>query len=517
MNNMKDDKKSTLKEALTDYKEIMEAADINAKKKLADEFPDKFSNLLKEEINKNKKSTKESYKKVDDDEESDKDEDKSNKEDVMKTKAKETEEKVVDENVGESKPFDKKAKEVKKVEEDVKITDTVGKSDPFKDKAKKVQKVDETIGNGKPFAEKPKKSLQTEEFDITELDVDSVDRTFESADNNDEFSLEDDETISLQEIENEISQMENLDAGLDNTQAAPENTNGIAMEQLMSMKEQIDSMISNLGGVKEMHQAGQKTFGDTSQVNALHNQGPTDQLIDEDDVISDKEIEDILGAPSGDEEVSSDEEFNDEPVDEAHGLAYSSRRNMAGRHLPSKDYLSQGELDQAPEFMQESKKKINGLIKENKNLTKKLNDSKKFKNTVTPLLEQYKSALEKYRNQLREMAVFNTNLAHVNNLLVNESLALTQDDKVKIINEFKKIDSIGDSQKKYKTFLNEMKISRRTISESIEEKVTTSIQPSSKLKLDEVVEKTAYANDSHINRMKSIIENIEKRGKKIIK
>ena len=47
---MKDDKKSIIKEALTDYNEIMEAADANAKKKLADEFPEKFSNLLKEEI-----------------------------------------------------------------------------------------------------------------------------------------------------------------------------------------------------------------------------------------------------------------------------------------------------------------------------------------------------------------------------------------------------------------------------------------------------------------------------------
>ena len=67
---MKDEKKSIIKEALTDYQEIMEAADANAKKKLAEEFPDKFNNLLKEEINKNKKSVKESYKKLDDEEES---------------------------------------------------------------------------------------------------------------------------------------------------------------------------------------------------------------------------------------------------------------------------------------------------------------------------------------------------------------------------------------------------------------------------------------------------------------
>ena len=114
------------------------------------------------------------------------------------------------------------------------------------------------------------------------------------------------------------------------------------------------------------------------------------------------------------------------------------------------------------------------------------------------------------------MAIFNTNLAHVNNLLVNESLALTQDDKLKIINEFKKVDSIANSQKKYKNFLTEMAGSRKTISESVEDRVTTSIQPSSKQKLDEVVEKTAYADDKHIQKMRKLIEYVEKRGKKII-
>jgi hypothetical protein len=49
-------------------------------------------------------------------------------------------------------------------------------------------------------------------------------------------------------------------------------------------------------------------------------------------------------------------------------------------------------------------------------LTKKVNEDKKFQKQATTLVESYKSALEKYRNQLKEMAIFNTNLAHVNNL-----------------------------------------------------------------------------------------------------
>ena len=149
-------------------------------------------------------------------------------------------------------------------------------------------------------------------------------------------------------------------------------------------------------------------------------------------------------------------------------------------------------------------------------MTKKLNETKKYKETVTGLVESYKSALDKYRGQLKEMAVFNTNLSHVNNLLVNEELALTQEDKVKIINEFKQVNNIVSSEKVYKKFLTEMKGGKKTLTESIENKVSASIQPSSKQKLDEVVEKTAYADDKHLQRMRKIIETIEHRGKKII-
>ena len=189
---------------------------------------------------------------------------------------------------------------------------------------------------------------------------------------------------------------------------------------------------------------------------------------------------------------------------------------MSGRHLPGKDYLSAGELDQSPEYMQESKTKISGLIKENMSLTKKLNEAKKYKDTAGGLLENYKTALTKYRNQLKEMAVFNTNLAFANNLLVNEDLALTQADKVNIINEFKTADSIASSQSKYKKILTEMKSSKKAITESIEVKVSASILPSSKQKIDEVIEKTAYSNDEHIKKMIKNIKYAENRGKKII-
>jgi len=112
------------------------------------------------------------------------------------------------------------------------------------------------------------------------------------------------------------------------------------------------------------------------------------------------------------------------------------------------------------------------------------------------------------------MATFNTNLAHVNNLLVNESLALTQEDKIKIINEFKKVDTIAESQEKYKSILSEMKTSKPTLTESIEKKVGASVAPSSKQSLEEAKEVTAYKDNEHVNKMLKLIEYAENRGKK---
>lgn len=491
---MKDDKKSSIiKEALIDHAAIVEAAEANAKKKLAEEFPAKYSELIKEELQNKNKSKKESYKKLDNSEESKKDDDELNKEEsVMKKDDKETTK--VEETAGKDGVFTEKPKEVPKVEEDVKITDTVGDGDPFKEKAKKVE---ETAGDGKPFNQKTKKLQKvSEEFDITGLNVDGVDSALDSAD-------DDDEIITIDELAGEIDNMQGLGEELsdmgglpqDDAVGKPVGQSGDAFTQLVNMRNQIDEMLKGMSQeqpVEDMQNA------DT--INNVENQHPENTQIDEDE-ITDDDVLAVLG------DVESD-------VDEAHGVTYAERRKVTGRHNPAQDYLSQGEVDQSPEYVQESKNKINGLINENKKLTKKLNESIKQKESVTALVEQYKTALGKYRNQLKEMATFNTNLAHVNNLLVNEGLALTQEDKIKIINEFKMVDSIAESKEKYNNFLVEMKESKKTLTESFVDKVSASVAPSSKQKLEEAKEVTAYANDQHIQRMKKLIESIEHRGKK---
>jgi len=467
---MSENKKSIIKEALIDHNAIMEAANINAQKKLAKEFPEKFNELIKEELETKKINKKESYKKIDENKESKgMDKNELNKESVMKSQTKETK-KVVNENQSVA-----------------------------------------------PFNKKP--TTQTgiaEEFNITELDIDGATSALDNASPDDEF-------ITMDEIEQEIANFESPEegGGIESLESpSEEGEMGVeepeheeaeenSYDELVELRDKLDVIINSMGAEENSEElpSDDNTDLENSEMGGETETGEENfenNEIDEtqDDVITDEDIASVLGN-SGEQEV-----------DEAHGLSYPSRRNMAGRNQPNYDNLSSGEQDQAPVAIQESKKKFDKLIEENKKLTKKFNDLKKNTQATASLVEGYKSALEKYRNQLREMAIFNTNLAHVNNLLVNEELALTQDDKIKIINEFKNVENIGESQKKYKAMLSEMKTSKNTITENIEDKVSVSIQPSSKLLHEQVVEKTAYENNDHIQKIKNMISYVENGGKR---
>lgn len=516
---MEDTKKtSVIKEALLEFNKIQDVAIANAKKRLAEQNPEKFNALLKEELNKNK-SGKESYKKIDENKESVAvDNPNKNKKSDMKNQ-KETKAVV---NEGDTNtPFDKKAPEVGpdvvKEERDKDFMGGVEKDTPNINKplpedgdtyTDKITTKKDTLAN---------KTTVKEEFDITELDASAVGTALENAD-------DDDEVITMDEIEQEISTMNELESI--NTNPKSGSDDGIAFDKLVTMKNQIQEMIETFSeqknnggqGANKVNDGGPTTgmIDEEEEVDEQKNQGgkqnftgrekggPTTGMIDEEE-ITDADVEAVLGAPAMDEEEEVDENME------------HTQTHHNARKTGSQNNTNYGKESRLRSAMREGKEtKISSLIKENKSLTKKLNETKKYKQSVATLVEQYKSALEKYRNQLKEMATFNTNLAHVNNLLVNESLALTQEDKVKIINEFKKVDTIAESQKKYKSFLSEMKESKPTLTESIEDKVSASVAPSSKGKLEEAKEVTAYADNEHVNKMKRLIEYAENRGSKKI-
>ena len=515
-------------EALTDFNEIMNAADANAKKKLAEEFPEKFKSIMKEELNKNK-SAKESYKKIDEVNESDVDKTEEKNESVMKKEVKETA------KVGQHSkktPFEEKPK-AKTANMNEENEDELNEERDKEFVKKKHEKDEPNIAKGDKeekglkFAKttsassgKPMTNKVHEGYDMTDIDIDTVEETIDMADDDDEF-------LTMEDIEAEIANMENLGEELDATQENDENDPFSA--ELVNMRNQLDEIIGRLGGIKE-----QKKLGGRQNFTGREQGGPTTAMIDEKEVAEQKKLggrQNFTGREQGgpttaviyevditDDDIDNvlNQDFDNDSMELDETLPHTITHSNA-RQVGANNHTNYGKEQRLRYAMRESeKRKVHGLINENKKLMRKLSEGKKYKESATFLVENYKNALEKYRNQLKEMAVFNTNLAHVNNLFVNESLALTQEDKIKIINEFKNINSITESQKKYKNFLSEMKTNRRTITETIENKINVSIQPSSKQKHDEVVEKTAYENNEHLKKMKRIIETIERGDRKKI-
>lgn len=253
--------------------------------------------------------------------------------------------------------------------------------------------------------------------------------------------------------------------------------------------------------IDEMHDKIPR--GATAPADKGHNTTPAG--INEED--KDEKVEIEIEDDKVEVEVGG-EDRDEKEVDETAGSAkmHTLNRTVGNENLP---HSSPRKDSTQRQFQKETyEKRMKTLIEENKKLSKENNIAKKSFAKAENLVENYKTHLEKYRTQLREMAVFNTNLANVNNLLVNEELALTTSDKISIVNKFKSISSLDESDKVYGEIITEMKEGKKTITESVEKKVTTSVGESSKKKIEEAIERTAYADNDHLKKIKSIMNYV---------
>lgn len=185
-------------------------------------------------------------------------------------------------------------------------------------------------------------------------------------------------------------------------------------------------------------------------------------------------------------------EDEEEEVEEslAHTITHQNAKG-AGSH----NHVNYEKAKRLRPAMQESamKKDIDKLIKENEELRS--------------INVDFKDALKKYKTQLYEMAVFNANLSHVNNLFVEHST--TVDEKKEILSKFKSVATIDESKNVYNSFvktLNESKVTKKTIEEMIEK---PSNGDSGSKELNESLTPKTKDNDSvkAIQYMMNYIEN----------
>jgi len=430
MENTKKDnetKSSILKEALIEFNQIMDAATLTAKTKLAEKYKKDFDSFLNEELEKNNSKNK------------------INESESEKNK-------VIEKNT---------ESEMKKVKENV---DT-----------EKKQIKEDVIPNEQQIQQQNNKENTPEEIDNIKIDdfpIEEVETT--KNDDNDEFN------ININDIEKEIDDMEKMSTQIEDS-PSEENKEIDAYAKLKVLYDQIGKVIGDL-----------------------------ESIHDNSEVIN-KETE-----KSVEPEVKSSEE---KPVEEIYSQGLSANKRADSATSPRPEYFPEKEnklrIALRNELGESFNKKLTSFINENKKNVKELNNLKKTLNNANKLVENYKIALEKYRTQLSEMATFNTNLANVNNILLDESLALTKEDKIKIINEFKQIKSITESEEKYKQIIDESKQIKKPLTENIENKISVSVESSSKNILDESIEKNKNnSNNAGLDKIKKNINYIENRNKK---
>jgi hypothetical protein len=205
--------------------------------------------------------------------------------------------------------------------------------------------------------------------------------------------------------------------------------------------------------------------------------------VDEDEIVYEIEMND-------DESVITDEDDSmeeEEPMEEDHTLARTKGRQRKGGHRNRQ--TSESRITRKPVVRRKPKTDTvseTKMMKEYKELKSKNNE--------------YKKALNVFKDKLNEVALFNTNLAYVNRLFTEHST--TKKEKMEILKRFDNTDSVKESKSIYKVIKSEL--DRKTpISESVENKVNKSVK-SSKSDLNE---STAYV-DPQISAIKDLMKRI---------
>ena len=120
--------------------------------------------------------------------------------------------------------------------------------------------------------------------------------------------------------------------------------------------------------------------------------------------------------------------------------------------------------------------------------------------------EEYKKALDFFRNKLNEVAVFNSNLAYSTRLFTEHST--TKQEKINILRRFDNVESIKESKSLYKTIKNELdgtKGSSEVVTESIQRQVTKTPSNGSASNL---IESKTYENPQFM-RMRDLMSKIK--------
>jgi len=464
-------KKSILKEAILEFNELMEAAKDKAKDDMAKEFPDKFNKIMNEHIEKLNNMKKNINEKAE-----------TFKEEPKTEKAKE---------IGKTEDTDKRKEGGDGVDKDVEKTFT-------KEPKKGTKKINESY---------------EDDIDLTDFSMDELEEAFNGADDEDDFEIDDeieldlgDSELDLDDISAEIAKMDKMSEEFE-VDDLDEDVDD-PYTKLKKLQEEMNQIIDNINKGGELQEQEDPMIQEFDEkMSGVYGENYKDVLGSDYDKMLDLYKSQSDGEPKHfNDEENVEVSMDKDEVEEAHGVSLSNNKKVGSETQPRPEYADY-KKDKLRFALQREQleKRVKALVSENKNTKINFNKLKKKTAESNKLLENYRNVIDKYRNSLNEMVVFNTNLAHVNNLLIDENFDFNVEDKKEIVERFKPVQSIDESEKVYKEILSENSNGKKDIVESIEKKYNNVVTPSSKQKIGEAVEKSAFKKDKHIEKLKRLV------------
>ncbi len=157
------------------------------------------------------------------------------------------------------------------------------------------------------------------------------------------------------------------------------------------------------------------------------------------------EIEGLNELEIVDEDEAEFDAEEDSTVDEIQGVGQNLRHSNRLGKLPRQGVEHRKEIN---ESVNQIKAQYGSKIDEQNKEIERLNQT----------IKEYKDSFIVLRKQINEVQIFNAKLAYANKLFTNGGL--TNDEKMKIAEEFDSVETIEEAKKLYNNFLNEMKISK---------------------------------------------------------
>jgi predicted nuclease with TOPRIM domain len=118
--------------------------------------------------------------------------------------------------------------------------------------------------------------------------------------------------------------------------------------------------------------------------------------------------------------------------------------------------------------------------------------------------EEYRKALNIFREKLNEVAVFNSNLAYATRLFTEHTT--TKQEKINILRRFDDVESLKESKSLYSSIKNELNNTTQNVVTESMEKIGKSPASGSSQNL---IESKTYENPQFL-RMKDIMQKIQK-------